>query len=333
MLVDSSAPSASPTVSTYASTRSGTPGCGPSTLEARRLPRPAPRRRFAANARRAQTAIRCGYSTARHPAAGRHREGARARRLAVRPEATRALRPRARATSTPCGSLTWSTPRLVRGFDYYVRTTFELTTTRLGAQNAAGGGRYDGLVEQLGGPRRPRHRLRRRYRAPGPAARQRRCRARAARALLIPLGEAALRRCCPSRVGPRAGGSGVELALRHAEAARGAGACAQAGRRVRRHRGRRRARARGEAVLREMSTGTQRTVACNILAEELLRLGGARMSRVHLSADASIGRIPAASSDRATWAVPLYRRRVHRKARPCTVHRPARRSRSTQRAI
>ncbi|MGH7277224.1 MAG: histidine--tRNA ligase, partial [Candidatus Rokuibacteriota bacterium] len=47
-------------------------------------------------------------------------------------------------------------PRLVRGFDYYVRTTFELTTTELGAQSAvAGGGRYDGLVELLGGPPDP----------------------------------------------------------------------------------------------------------------------------------------------------------------------------------
>jgi histidyl-tRNA synthetase len=47
-------------------------------------------------------------------------------------------------------------PRLVRGLDYYVRTTFELTTSELGAQNAvAGGGRYDGLIEQLGGPRDP----------------------------------------------------------------------------------------------------------------------------------------------------------------------------------
>ena len=43
--------------------------------------------------------------------------------------------------------------RLVRGLDYYSRTTFEIQTDRLGAQNAvAGGGRYDGLVRQLGGP-------------------------------------------------------------------------------------------------------------------------------------------------------------------------------------
>lgn len=47
-------------------------------------------------------------------------------------------------------------PRLVRGLDYYCLTTFEVTTTHLGAQNAVGaGGRYDGLVETLGGPSVP----------------------------------------------------------------------------------------------------------------------------------------------------------------------------------
>jgi len=46
--------------------------------------------------------------------------------------------------------------RLMRGLDYYSRTTFEIQTLRLGAQNAvAGGGRYDGLVKQLGGPDHP----------------------------------------------------------------------------------------------------------------------------------------------------------------------------------
>lgn len=44
-------------------------------------------------------------------------------------------------------------PRMVRGLDYYVRTTFEITAGTLGAQNSIlGGGRYDGLVQQLGGP-------------------------------------------------------------------------------------------------------------------------------------------------------------------------------------
>jgi histidyl-tRNA synthetase len=43
--------------------------------------------------------------------------------------------------------------RLVRGLDYYQRTVFEIVSTGLGAQNALlGGGRYDGLVEELGGP-------------------------------------------------------------------------------------------------------------------------------------------------------------------------------------
>ncbi len=47
-------------------------------------------------------------------------------------------------------------PRLVRGLDYYTRTAFEIQTEQLGAQNAvAGGGRYDGLVEALGGPKQP----------------------------------------------------------------------------------------------------------------------------------------------------------------------------------
>jgi histidyl-tRNA synthetase len=41
----------------------------------------------------------------------------------------------------------------VRGLDYYMRTTFEITAPGLGSQNAVcGGGRYDGLVELLGGP-------------------------------------------------------------------------------------------------------------------------------------------------------------------------------------
>ena len=44
-------------------------------------------------------------------------------------------------------------PALVRGLDYYSRTTFEMQTGALGAQSAvAGGGRYDGLVQMLGGP-------------------------------------------------------------------------------------------------------------------------------------------------------------------------------------
>lgn len=47
-------------------------------------------------------------------------------------------------------------PTLVRGLDYYTNTVFEFTCDRLGAQSGiGGGGRYDGLVESLGGPRTP----------------------------------------------------------------------------------------------------------------------------------------------------------------------------------
>ena len=47
-------------------------------------------------------------------------------------------------------------PSLVRGLDYYTRTVFEFTSDALGAQSGVGGGgRYDGLVEQLGGPATP----------------------------------------------------------------------------------------------------------------------------------------------------------------------------------
>jgi len=47
-------------------------------------------------------------------------------------------------------------PRLVRGLDYYTRTAFEVVTTQLGAQDAvAGGGRYNGLIKELGGPDMP----------------------------------------------------------------------------------------------------------------------------------------------------------------------------------
>lgn len=47
-------------------------------------------------------------------------------------------------------------PRIVRGLDYYTRTVFEFESDALGAQAVVcGGGRYDGLVEELGGPHLP----------------------------------------------------------------------------------------------------------------------------------------------------------------------------------
>jgi histidyl-tRNA synthetase len=47
-------------------------------------------------------------------------------------------------------------PEIVRGLDYYSETVFEVQSTKLGAQGAlCGGGRYDGLIQELGGPSTP----------------------------------------------------------------------------------------------------------------------------------------------------------------------------------
>jgi histidyl-tRNA synthetase len=63
-------------------------------------------------------------------------------------------------------------PRLVRGLDYYTRTTFEVVAReKLGAQNALlGGGRYDGLFEELGGPPTPARPTSARWRSRGACA-------------------------------------------------------------------------------------------------------------------------------------------------------------------
>jgi histidyl-tRNA synthetase len=61
-----------------------------------------------------------------------------------------------RAYLTDLGVAYVDAPRLVRGLDYYVRTTFEFVHGGLGAQSAiGGGGRYDGLLESLGGSDQP----------------------------------------------------------------------------------------------------------------------------------------------------------------------------------
>ena len=68
----------------------------------------------------------------------------------------RALRRPAAAARRRTASRFAINPRLVRGLDYYNRTVFEWVTDRLGAQGTvAGGGRYDGLFEQLGGKPTP----------------------------------------------------------------------------------------------------------------------------------------------------------------------------------
>ena len=72
-------------------------------------------------------------------------------------EASTAHFAQVQAALDACGVPYTIEPRLVRGLDYYTRTTFEFTSASgLGTQNALlGGGRYDGLSEMLGGPKAP----------------------------------------------------------------------------------------------------------------------------------------------------------------------------------
>ena len=87
-------------------------------------------------------------------------------------------------------------PRMVRGLDYYTKTTFEFVHDGLGAQSGiGGGGRYDGLMRQLGGQDLSGHRLRARRRphGAGAAGRGQDGRRRPARVDVfgVPLGDAA----------------------------------------------------------------------------------------------------------------------------------------------
>ncbi|MBI4590134.1 MAG: histidine--tRNA ligase [Candidatus Rokubacteria bacterium] len=163
------------------------------------------------------------------------------------------------------------TPRLVRGFDYYVRTTFELLTGELGAQNAvAGGGRYDGLVQLLEGPPDPgigfavgmERVVLLLPAAPAEAV---------PLALLIPLGEAALVRLLSVARGVRSRGLAVEL---------GYGA-----RKLRNELDRaNRLKVpyvvivgdgelqKGEALIRDMGSGAQRPVPLDRLEEALMAM-------------------------------------------------------------
>ena len=162
-------------------------------------------------------------------------------------------------------------PRLVRGLDYYVRTTFEVLTGELGAQNAvAGGGRYDGLIKHLGGPPDPgigfaigMERvvllLAGGDRAPGPLV------------LLVPLGEAALTRLMPVARCLRQRGVPVDLGVgerrlpRELERANrlGVSYAVIAGDSE---------LARSEAIIREMASGSQRNVPLDRLGDELMAL-------------------------------------------------------------
>ena len=98
-----------------------------------------------------------------------HPAGDGERAAAARPprrRRPRALRRRSASCSTTPGVAYEIDPTLVRGLDYYTRTVFEFTSDALGAQSGVGGGgRYDGLIEQLGGPPTPGLRLGRGRRA------------------------------------------------------------------------------------------------------------------------------------------------------------------------
>jgi histidyl-tRNA synthetase len=162
-------------------------------------------------------------------------------------------------------------PRLVRGLDYYVRTTFEVLTRDLGAQNAvAGGGRYDGLIQQLGGPADPgigfaigMERvvllLGESDRPPAPLV------------VLIPIGDAPLRRLMPVARALRQAGVPVELAYgdrklpRELERANrlGAGYAVIVGETELQQ---------GQAVLRDMASGQQRSEDLEGLPEILRQL-------------------------------------------------------------
>ncbi len=164
-------------------------------------------------------------------------------------------------------------PRLVRGFDYYVRTTFELLTAELGSQNAvAGGGRYDGLVQLLGGPPDP---------GIGFAIGVERVvllmgdvgSTSDPLALLIPLGDAALLRLLPVAQAVRGRGISIEL---------GYGGRKLRGELDRANRlqipyavivGESELES-GQALLREMNSGDQRSVPLDQLTETLVALGG-----------------------------------------------------------
>lgn len=166
-------------------------------------------------------------------------------------------------------------PRLVRGLDYYVRTTFEVLTRELGAQNAvAGGGRYDGLIKRLGGPPDPgigfavgmeRVVLLRSgdHRAPVPLA------------LLIPLGEAALSRLLPVARSLRRRGLGVDLGTGERRLPRELERANRLGVRYVVIAGDTEL-ARGQAIIREMISGAQREVELDALADELVAMAGSR---------------------------------------------------------
>jgi histidyl-tRNA synthetase len=159
-------------------------------------------------------------------------------------------------------------PRLVRGLDYYRHTAFEFVTEDLGAQSAViAGGRYDGLIESLGGPHTPAvgwaagiERLGMLIEAPAPVGLD---------AVLVPLGEAAETEAVGLLAQLRRDGVSVDMAYKGNMKKRMQKASAS---------GARYALilgedelARGEAGLKDLATGEQGNIALADLATALRR--------------------------------------------------------------
>jgi histidyl-tRNA synthetase len=154
--------------------------------------------------------------------------------------------------------------RLVRGIDYYRHTAFEFVTDRLGAQGAViAGGRYDGLVEQLGGPATPAvgwaagiERLAMLIERPAPERVQ---------VAVVPLGAAAETAALRILADLRRAGIAADMALRgnmkkrmqKADASGAAYAVILGEDEL----------ARGEAAVKDLKTGEQRAVALDRLAQ------------------------------------------------------------------
>ena len=157
-------------------------------------------------------------------------------------------------------------PRLVRGLDYYRHTAFEFVTEELGAQSQLlGGGRYDGLVEALGGPHTPAigwaagiERLAMMIDAPV---------ADAPLASLVPIGEAAEKEAQRILASLRTAGIAADLAYRGNMKKRMSRANAS-GARFAIIIGDSEVEA-GEAQLKDLGSGKQRAVAFDSLAEAL----------------------------------------------------------------
>jgi histidyl-tRNA synthetase len=165
-------------------------------------------------------------------------------------------------------------PRLVRGLDYYVRTTFEALTTELGAQNAlAGGGRYDGLIEQLGGPADPgigyAIGLERVVLLLGEHERR-----AAPLAMLVPLGEPALHALRPVARELRQAGIGVEVGYGDRKLPRELDRANRLGVRYAVIVGDTELRD-GHAIVRDMTTRAQQTVRLDALASAVRALAPA----------------------------------------------------------